>query len=156
MADLLDIAPSTAVETVTLSDGQQVTVHRLHADNIAFLAARFPDLVMLLVGGDDMLARLFAKVGAAVVPIIAAAGGHPGDEKAEQIAGTLLLEDQFKLLTVIYRLTFPNGLAALVEAMAGLMTGAADEKPKPIKVPLKQSPSVSPLSSDAASRPIMQ
>lgn len=156
MADLLDIAPSTSIENVRIADGRWVKVRGLQFNDIASIAARFPDLVVLLVGGDNIVPRLIAQFGGAVAPIIAAGSGHLADEKAEQIANGLLIEDQFKLVTVIYRLTFPNGLAALIEAMASFMNGAADEKPKSGKVRLKQSPSASPPSSDADSRPIIQ
>jgi len=155
MADLLDIAPSTAVEAVTIGS-HRIEVHGLHADAIASIAARFPNLVALLVGGDNMVSRLIGQFGNAIGPIIAAGCGHLGDEKYEQHANTLSVEDQFKLVTAIYRLTFPNGLAAFIEAMAGLMSGAADEGQKVVKIRLRTSPSVSPPSSDEVSRQAMQ
>jgi len=102
------------------------------------------------------VSRLIGQFGNAIGPIIAAGCGHLGDERYEQHASTLSVEDQFKLVTAIYRLTFPNGLAAFIEAMAGLMNGAADEKPKVVKIRLRTSPSVSPPSSDEASRQAMQ
>ena len=155
MADLLDIAPSTAVEAVTIG-GHRIEVHGLHGDAIASIASRFPNLVVLFAGGDNILPRLIGQFGAAIGPIIAAGCGHLGDQRYEQRASTLSVEDQFKLVTAIYRLTFPNGLAAFVETMTGLMTGAADEKPKVVKIRLRTSPSVSPPSSDEASRQAMQ
>jgi hypothetical protein len=155
MADLLDIAPSTSVEVVRIG-GRRIKVQGLHGDAIASLAARFPALVTLIAGGDDIVPRLIAQFGNGIGPIIAAGCGHLGDERYEQRASTLSVEDQFKLITAIYGLTFPNGLAAFIEAMAGLMTGAAGEEPKIVRIRLKKSPSASPLSSDAASRPTMQ
>ena len=65
MTDLLDIAPATAVENVTLSDGAEVTVHRLHFDQIAALAARFPKLIALLALGENALPQLISGGGAA-------------------------------------------------------------------------------------------
>jgi len=157
MADLLDIAPSTAVEAVSLGK-HHIEVQGLHGNAIASITARFPGLVVLLAGGDNVVPRLIGQFGAALGPIIAAGCGHLGDERYEQRADALSVEDQIKLVTAIYRLTFPNGLAALIEAMTNLMSGAASEEPKTtrIKVRLKQSPSASPLSSDAASLPTMQ
>ena len=155
MSDLLDIAPSTAIETVTIS-GHRIEVRGLHGDAIASIASRFPNLIVLLVGGDNVVPRLIGQFGNAIGPIIAAGCGHLNDERYEQHANTLSVEDQFKLVTAIYRLTFPNGLAAFMEAMAGLMSGAADEKPKVVKIRLRTSPSVSPPSSDEASRQAMQ
>jgi len=154
MADLLDIAPSTSVEAVTIG-GDRIEVRGLHGDAIASIVSRFPTLVMLL-GGDDMVSRLIGQFGFAIGPIIAAGCGHLGDERYEQHARMLAVEDQFKLVTAIYRLTFPNGLAAFIEVMAGLMSGAADEKPKVVKIRLRTSPSVSPPSSDEGSRQAMQ
>jgi len=158
MADLLDIAPTTAVEAVRISGGQRLTVRGLNGNAIAAIAARFPGMVMLLGGTDAGTAsRLIAQFGTAIGPVIAAGCGHLGDEKAEAIASALLPEDQMKLVTSIYRLTFPNGLGPVMEAIASLMSGAADEKPKqPVRVRLKTSQSPSPPSSDEASRPIMQ
>jgi len=156
MADLLDIAPSTAVNAVKIADGRWLTVRGLRIDDIAAIAARFPSLVTLLAGGDDVGPRLIAQLGPAAAPIIAAGGNHPGDEKAERNAAALPLEDQIKLIAAIWKLTFPNGFAPLMEAMVGLMTGAAEEEQKTVKIRLKKSPSASPPSSGADSRPIMQ
>ena len=155
MADLLDIAPSTAVDTVTIG-GHRIEVRGLHGDAIASIASRFPNLVALLVGGDNVVPRLIGQFGSAIGPIIAAGCGHLGEERYEQRASTLAVEDQFKLVTTIYRLTFPNGLAAFLQAMTSLTAGAADEEQKVVKIRLKKLPSVSPPSSDEASRQAMQ
>jgi hypothetical protein len=155
MADLLDIAPSTAVEAVKLTDGRWLKVRGLHGNAIASIMGRFPSLMGLLVGGtDDIVPRLVSQFGIAIAPIIAAGCGHLEDEKGEQIAGTLPLQDQIKLLSAIYRLTFPEGLSPLVDAMTSLMGGPAERKP--VRLRLKTSPSASPLSSDVASLPTMQ
>ena len=109
MADLLDIAPSTAVEVVKI-DGMRITVRGLHGDAIASIVARFPELGVLLGGGGDIGPRLIERFGGAIGPIIAAGCGHLGDEKYEQHASTaLLLEDQLRLLMAIIGVTFPNG-----------------------------------------------
>ena len=157
MADLLDIAPSTSVEVVKI-DGQRITVRGLHGDAIASIVARFPELGMLLGGTVANIGpRLVERFGTAIGPIIAAGCGHLGDERYEQHAGTLLVEDQLKLLKAIIGLTFPNGVTSFIEAMMTLMTGVVDEeKAKVIKVRLKKSPSPSQPSSDAAFHPIMQ
>src|SRR5215475_3711834 len=153
MADLLDIAPSTAVEVVKI-DGQRIVVRGLHGDAIASIVARFPELGLLL-GGTNMGPRLIERFGAAIGPIIAAGCGHLGDEKYEQHAATLLVEYQLLLVQAIIRLTFPNGLTAFVEMVTALLPGAGEAE-KPVKVRLRKSPSASPPSSDADSLPIMQ
>jgi hypothetical protein len=155
MADLLDIAPSTACEVVKI-DGKRIVVRGLHGDAIASIVGRFPELGALLGGGNDIGPRLIQRFGGSIGPIIAAGCGHLGDEKYEQHASTLLVEYQLKLLKAIIGLTFPNGLASFIETVMALLPGA-DEGAKPvIKMRLKTSPSPSQPLSEAASRPIMQ
>jgi hypothetical protein len=154
MADLLDIAPSTSVDVVKTADGQRLKVYGLHGNAIASIAARFPRLMTVLGdAGDGNVSQLIDQFGDAIGPIIAAGCGHLADEKYERHAARLLAEDQFKLVTAIYRLTFPNGLASFIEAMAHLLNGA---EAKVVRVRLRKSPLESPRSSDAASPPIMQ
>ena len=154
MADLLDIAPSTAVEAVKI-DGKRIIVRGLHGDAIASIVARFPELGVLLGGGADLGARLIERFGSAIGPIIAAGCGHLGDERYEQHAGTLLVEDQLRLLKAIIGLTFPNGLTSFIETVTALLAGAGEGE-KTVKLRLKKSPLPSPPSSDAVSRPTMQ
>jgi hypothetical protein len=156
MADLLDIAPSTAVEVVKI-DGKRIIVRGLHGNAIASIVARFPELGILLGAGSGASVgpKLIERFGSAIGPIIAAGCGHLGDEKYEQHAGALLVEYQLRLLKAIIGLTFPNGITSFIEAMMTLMIGAVDES-KVIKVRLRKSPSPSPTSSDVASHPIMQ
>ena len=156
MADLLDIAPSTSVEVVKI-DGKRIIVRGLNANAIAAIVARFPKIVGLLLGGSgvaDIGPQFIAQFGSAIGPIIAAGCGHLGDEKYEQHAGTLLLEDQLRIVKAIIGLTFPKGFGFFVEVLASLTS--ADEGAKVVKVRLKQSPSSLQPSSDAASRPNLQ
>jgi hypothetical protein len=156
MADLLDIAPTTAVEVVKIN-GQRIVVHGLRAPALASIMARFPRLIGLFLGGGFNIAdpKFVAQFGEAISPIIAAGCGHLADEKYEQHAATmLLLEDQLKLVIAIIRLTFPNGFGFFLEMAAAL--GAAGEEAKVYKVRLKKSPSPSPPSSGEDSRPTMQ
>jgi hypothetical protein len=154
MADLLDIAPSTSVEVVKI-DGKRIIVHGLHGDAIASIVSRFPELGLLLAGGNNIGPRLIERFGGAIGPIIAAGCGHLGDEKYEQHAGTLLVEHQLELVGAIIALTFPNGMTSFVETVTALLSGAG-ERGKPVRVRLRKSPSPSQASSDEASRPTMQ
>lgn len=156
MADLLDIAPSTAVEVVKI-DGKRIIVHGLQGNAIASIVGRFPELGFVLGGAiaGTSVSHLIERFGAAIGPIIAAGCGHLGDKKYEQHAGTLLVEHQFKLVKAIVGLTFPNGLVSFVQEITALMAGA-DEGAKPVKIRSRKSPSPSQPSSDAASRPTMQ
>jgi hypothetical protein len=156
MADLLDIAPSTSVEAVKISGGGRLVVHGLNGNAIASIVARFPKLASLLgAGGDNVGWHLIENFGSAIGPIIAAGCGHLGDEQREARASNLLVEDQLKLLTAILGLTFPNGFSSFIDQLTKLMS-RADEGAKPVRVRLRKSPSPSPPSSDAASRPNMQ
>jgi hypothetical protein len=155
MADLLDITPSTAVEVVKI-DGKRIIVHGLHCDAIASIVARFPELGVLLGGGGNIGTHLIERFASAIGPIIAAGCGHLGDEKYEQHAATLLVEDQLKLIKAIIGLTFPFGLASALEVMTAFLQQGAGEGEKVIKLRLRKSPSPSPPSSAAASRQIMQ
>ena len=155
MADLLDIAPATAVESVHVAGSQRITVRGLHANDIAAIVARFPAMIAVFAGGGDNVVTLFSSLGQAAGAIIAAGCDHLGDEKAEQIAGSFLIDDQLQLFKAIFGLTFPNGLGPVMETIAGLVNGAAKQEPK-IRMRLRKSPSASPPSSDADSRPIMQ
>lgn len=155
MADLLDIAPSTACEVVKL-DGQRIIVRGLHGDAIASIVARFPELGALLGSGDNIGPRLIERFGKAISPIIAAGCGHLGEEKYEQHAQKLSVEDQLKLVKAIIGLTFPNGLSSFITTVTALLAGVEEGAQPIIKVRLKTSPSPSPLSSDADSRPNLQ
>lgn len=155
MADLLDIAPSTAVAVVTIGD-LRIKVRGVSVDTIASLIAKFPELKAVASGAGDIVPRLIAGCGAAIGPIIAAGCGHPGDERYEQRAAGLLPEEQMKFLRAIFGLTFPNGLAPFVDQLSGLISGAS-EGAKPIKIRLKKLPSASQPSADTpALHPTMQ
>lgn len=152
MADLLDIAPSTACEVVKF-DGNRITVRGLSGSAIAAIVARFPDL-SAVIGGGIAGTRLIAQFGHAIGPIIAAGCGHLGDERYEQRAGELPIEVQLDLINAIIRLTFPKGPVSFVEKLSALLVGV-DEGVKPLKLRLRKSRSPSQSSSASASRQIM-
>jgi len=147
MADLLDIAPSTACEAVWIGE-QRIIVRGLSVDAIASIIARFPELRALVNGGGDIVASVISACGKAVGPIIAAGCGHIAEDAYEQHAARLLPEQQLKLLKPIFGLTFPNGLSSFVEALTGLI-GGTGEGAKPIKIRSRNSRSPS-SHSDAA------
>jgi hypothetical protein len=154
MADLLDIAPSTASEAVWI-DGHRISVRGVSVDAIASIIARFPEL-KALVNGGDIVPRLIQGCGAAVGPIIAAGCGHLADAAYEQHAAKLLPEHQLKFLRAIFGLTFPNGIGSFIETLTGIIGGGAGEGAKTIKLRSKKSPSPSSPSSDEASHPTLQ
>jgi len=153
MTDLLDIAPATAYGVVHITGDKRVKVRGLHGNDIASIAARFPNLVVQLAGAGDNVVTMISSLGVAIGPIIAAGCDQLGDEKQEAAAGRILFEDQIKLVKAIYDLTFPNGLGSFMEMVKGL---AVTEPEKRIKVRSRISPSASPPSSATVSRQIMQ
>jgi len=156
MADLLDIAPSTAAEAVRVNGDVRLVVRGLNGNAIASIVARFPKLAALLGGsGSDMGWHLIKHFGDAIGPIIAAGCGHLGDEEREKRAASLLVEDQLKLIVAIIGLTFPNGFGGFIAQLTALMS-RADEGAKVYTVRLKKSRSVSPPSSEVVSRPNLQ
>jgi len=157
MADLMDIAPSTAREVVK-ADGIRFVVRGLSTPEMAAILARFPDLVGLVAGGNFNVAKLFASISKAIGPIIAAGFGQLGKEESEQRASELSAEIQMDLVLAIWGLTFPKGLDSFVSKLTALLTGmvpGVGGGAKPIKLRLKASRSPSPNSSDSVSRQIM-
>jgi hypothetical protein len=156
MADLLDIAPSTAREVIK-HDGVRYVVRGLNFPEIAAIIARFPDLIVLFAGGDFNVPKLMGQVGQAIGPVIAAGFGQLDNEEIEQRASQLSAELQMDLVAAIWGLTFEKGLDSFVSKLTALLTGMAGGGggAKPIKVRLKPSRSPSRNSSESASRQIM-
>jgi hypothetical protein len=157
MADLLDIAPSTAVDVVKI-DGHRIIVRSLSVDVMASIISRFPVLKSIASGNaDDIIARLIETCGTALGPIIAAGCGHHGDEQYEQRAASLLPDQQIKFLNAILRVTFPNGISSFLDQLTHLVGWASGGAPeKPVRMRSRKLPSPSQLSSDAGSHPTMQ
>lgn len=158
MADLLDIAPSAAVQVVEI-DGQSITVRAISFDAIASIVVRFPTLKMLMKDGfgDDFLPRLMLGCAASIGPIIAAGCGHLADEAYERRARDLSLQQQVKFLKAILQLSFPNGLGSFAEELTGLFNSlVGSEGAKPIKMRSRNSRSGSQPSLDEASLQTMQ
>ena len=161
MADLLDIAPSTAVEIVQLGedDGQSVEVRGITINVMAAIISRFPELKTIMSGNSDgNVISLLITSGAAVVgPVIAAGVGHFGKKEYEERAANLLPEQQMKLLQAIARLTFPNGISAFMGEVTVLINGADNDKPKTMRSRSNSSQSPLPASAETSdSPPIMQ
>lgn len=163
MADLLDIAPSAAVETVQLGDdeGQTVDVRGITISAMAAIIAKFAELKTIAAGaaGSNFIPLMITGCAAAIGPIIAAGVGHFGEKEYEQHAARMMPEQQMKLLQVIVRLTFPNGLNAFMDDVKVLMDSATDgEKPKTARIrSSSKSPSPSSPSAETSdSRQTMQ
>jgi hypothetical protein len=153
MADLLDIAPSTAVDSVWI-DGNRIVVRGLKLKAIAAIVARFPELRTLLNGFDNesAIGAMIVGCAASVGPVIAAGCGHLGDKVYEEFATDMTLDSQAKILKPIFALTFPNGVGSFIQNLTALLgDDEGAKKKKPIKMRSRKSPSVLPPSSDGAS-----
>lgn len=142
MPSLLDIIGIT--ETVPIGS-VDIEVGGVSAGDIARLLARFPELRAMMAGRTVELDKLIAIGGDAVAAIIAAGTRHAGEAEHEAAAARLGVANQAELLGAILRLTFPNGIAPLVEqlaAMGGGLGGVRLAAPSP-KAPAGNSPSQS-------------
>lgn len=113
MVGLVDIAPATT--TVA-----GVEVFGVSARGIAYLLNRFPQLRMLMAGGEVSAEDLITMAPDAVSAIIAAGTGTPGVTAAEEAADRLSLDMQADFLTAILRLTMPKGVSPFVEKLTTL------------------------------------
>ena len=138
MVDLLDIAPQS--ETVQIQ-GNAVSVAGVSAKGVAYLLGRFPELRKLMVGQTVEANQLMGIGGDAVASIIAAGCGHPGDEKAEEVASKLPVDSQADLLATILRVTLPRGLGPFVDKLTTL--GQVLDAAPSATVPGSSSPSLS-------------
>ncbi len=121
---LLDIVGAAAPRVVSTSIGD-VPVTGISVRGLAILMRRFDVIRTALTGGEvpDFSIETLVELGPDVVDAIIAAGtGSPGDAAAEQVAGTLVIEDQVALIEAIVSATFPKGPKSFLEritAMAG-------------------------------------
>lgn len=138
MVGLLDIAPAN--ETVVIRE-QAVEVFGVSAKGIAYLIRRFPELRALMSGRTVDTDQLLEVGGSAVSAIIAAGCGLPGDEKGEEVASRLAIDDQAELLSVIFKLTMPKGVAPFVEKLSnmGLLLSGPSEAEASTKAPVTKS-----------------
>lgn len=118
MPSLLDIG--ALAEKVDIR-GVQVAVYGISAEGFVQLLNAFPDLRRLMSGQEDFKAEdLMKQLPAAVASVIAAGTGHPGEADHIATAGTLAVGDQVALLALIWKLTFPKGVASFIEALERL------------------------------------
>lgn len=130
MTSLLDVAPMT--ESVSVA-GNVVNVSGVSALGIAHLLAKFPELKVLITGGDVKVTAdtILEAAPAAIAAIIAAGVGKPGDKDHEEAAARLPVGDQLELISVIVRLTMPDGIRPFVAKVRALMGGVVAEEVEP-------------------------
>lgn len=149
--------------------GKEVHVQGISFEDLVPMLDRFPELRRALtptrgeVSTDDFSFEGIVKLGPRIVGAAIAAGiGEAGKEDAEKWAMKLAIGYQVEIMRAVIDLTFPKGVASLVEDLKamGLLGGAAEEevvnKPNGSggtgKVPATNSPSVSENSSSTATR----
>lgn len=128
MTSLLDIAPQT--EAVQIAD-KTIEVRGLALAEIVRLVGRFPHLRGLFDGNAPDWSDLFAMLGDAVGPVIAAGCGHYGEAAYEAAAARLPTEHAVAILAAVKRLTMPSGIGPFVERLRGLvqLSGGGDSSP---------------------------
>lgn len=143
MTGLLDIAPASEVVNVR---GSEVTVSAISITDIAAILKRFPDVRKVLAGRNITVESLFELVPEAIIAVIAAGAGHAGNEEAEKKVASLSIDDQFALLTAIFKITFREGVGPFVARLRALGV-LGDAAGATTKVPATNSPSPSTPSS---------
>jgi hypothetical protein len=119
MPSLLDIGDLT--ETVEFR-GKKVEVQGISAQGLLVLLQKFPELRVVMTSGADaaVIETLTTKLPEAIVSVIAAGCGLPGDERAEAMARKISVGEQIDALRKIWNLTFPRGIANFIEALEAL------------------------------------
>lgn len=133
--DLLDVAPQTDSHTI---GGKTVTFGGLSLGALVNIIAAFPEVRGMIAAKTVDFGLLIQRAPDAAAEIIAQSFGKGIDAKRSQIAKNLPAGTQLELLQKIYKLSFPNGLASLLEAAkeAGLFE-------EPSASPAPQTPQTS-------------
>lgn len=146
MTDLLDLSP--VGEEVEI-DGKKLLVRGLSLTEIVRLIGRFPHLKGLFDGVVPEWDQLFAMLGDAVGPIIAAGFGKMGDADYERAAAELPMERAVIILMAMKRQTMPGGVGPFVASLRGLVQQGAAEDSSPSKEDKSSSSRKSPGQSAA-------
>lgn len=85
---------------------------------------RYPKIAGMVSGDKFNLGAFLTAAPDVVAAIIAAACGELGDEKAEENASRIPVEQQFEILEAIGRLTFSKGFGPFVEKIMALVNRA--------------------------------
>jgi hypothetical protein len=118
MAGLLDLGPLTEELEVR---GVKLTVRGLTAANLFKLFSEFPDMQKLLEQMGTPGAVMMNMAPDAFAKVIAISTGMPGSKEAEDNARELGAADQLAILSVVMRLSFPQGFGPFVEQVTKLM-----------------------------------
>jgi hypothetical protein len=117
MAGLMDIGPLS--EDVAIGK-HELTVYGLTAEDIFYLLFTYPDLQELArKQGAKLTAKSVMEVGPQILAVIIAYGTHEqGNKKAiEKARKELPAAAQLKIISAIFRLTFPQGVGPFVSEL---------------------------------------
>jgi len=115
MTDIVNFVPLTAKVEIR---GQKISVRGLEFDEIGQLVYRFPKFREIKsLSLPEIMKLMDREIQAAV---IAAATGHPGDEKAERSFANLSLGERAQLFSKIFEITSPGGIGPFVDLMQTL------------------------------------
>lgn len=133
MAGLVDFAPLT--EDVDLGAGRKLTVSGLTFDDIFFLIRGFEEIRALLSRQITSIKpeQLMKSAPVTIGTIIACGTGERESKKAIEQAVRLSADAQLKTISVILRMTFPEGVGPfgqrLVELQQSFVGSAAPLTP---------------------------
>lgn len=119
---LTDIGP--VYEDVPVTAEKAVRVSGISAKGIFTIFQRFPQVMEWFKGGRIDLQGLIAEMPDAIAAIIAAGCNQPGDDEAEEIAGSYAAETQLDITEAIGRLTFKNGFGPFVKRIVAMANAA--------------------------------
>jgi hypothetical protein len=140
MTSLVDAG--RVIRTVSIG-GKDVTVEGVSLDGVVLLLDRFPEFKELITPkrGEinptefslEGLIRLSPRIMGAV---IAAGLGRPGNGEEEEVAKSLPIGLQIKLIKEIMDVTFPGGLGPFVDdlrsmGLLGLASTPEEQQPSP-------------------------
>jgi hypothetical protein len=144
MVSLVDIVPQT--KTVQIAAGE-LELRGLGLRQIADLFLTFPSLRNLFTEGAPAIdvTDLIMMVPEAAAAIVAEAAGQPEAAEAISSGSALAPDELLDCLTVIRDLTFPRGIAPLMQRLTAFIGGGAGPSGRALDTSLPPQPSNSSL-----------
>ena len=112
MAGLMDIAPTRASKIV---DGVSVVITGVSLNAIVGLINRFPEIEVMISGGQIDVSKVMSMSSAAVAAVIAEGCGEGGNKEVEEHVSRLLPNQQVDLVEAIIDHTFPGGFGPFMD-----------------------------------------
>lgn len=129
----LDLVPAlpTATITITTETGPaEVVLTGISYEMLAEIATRFPAFANALDSGEGITGNREA-----LVAMIAAGLGHPGNETCERLVGKLPYGEIMRIASELVRLTFPQANPApLPEPVPAVAAGDGLDRNSPLQL----------------------